>query len=96
MTETISAKELKTNADKYFLVDVREPDEFAEGNIPGAKNIPLGVLLSGIVLDELPKDKEIVLNCRSGRRSADAQEFLIKKGFKAINLEGGFEAYLAA
>ncbi len=96
MTETITAKELKANSGKYFLVDVREPDEFAEGNIPGAKNIPLTVLLSGIALDELPKDKEIVLNCRSGRRSSYAQEFLKQKGFKAINLEGGFEAYQAA
>ena len=81
---------------KYFLVDVREPDEFSEGNIPGAKNIPLGVILSGVTLDELPKDKEIVLNCRSGRRSAEAQEFLKEKGFKAINLEGGFEAFKTA
>lgn len=94
--ETINAKDLKANLSKYFLVDVREPDEFAEGNIPGAKNIPLGVILSGVPLNELPKDKEIVLNCRSGRRSAQAQEFLKEKGFKAINLEGGFEAFACA
>ena len=93
---TITAKDLKANLGKYFLVDVREPDEFAEGNIPGAKNIPLGIVLSGVKLDELPKDKEIVLNCRSGRRSATAQEFLISKGFKAINLEGGFDAFKVA
>ena len=96
MTNAITAKDLKANLSKYFLVDVREPDEFAEGNIPGAVNIPLGVVLSGVKLDELPKDKEIVLNCRSGRRSATAQEFLISKGFKAINLEGGFEAFKTA
>ena len=96
MTNAITAKDLKANLSKYFLVDVREPDEFAEGNIPGAVNIPLGVVLSGVKLDELPKDKEIVLNCRSGRRSATAQEFLISKGFKAINLEGGFEAFECA
>ena len=94
--ETITAKELKANLEKYYLIDVREPDEFAEGNIPGAKNIPLGTVLSGVCLDEIPKDKEIVLNCRSGRRSSQAQEFLKSKGFKAINLEGGFEAFKSA
>jgi rhodanese-related sulfurtransferase len=71
-----------------FLLDVREPSEFASGHIRGAINIPLGTLASS--LQQVPKDQEIVTICRSGRRSQAALETLRAKGYtKARNFLGG-------
>jgi rhodanese-related sulfurtransferase len=73
-----------------LVIDVREPFEFAEGHIPQAKNIPLGELSRR--LDEVPKDKRLVLVCRSGNRSSKAARLLLDQGYPpdAIgNLEGG-------
>jgi phage shock protein E len=70
------------------IVDVRSPDEFADGAYPGAVNIPLGIL--GAKLDELgPKDGPIVLYCASGARSAQAARILKQAGFAdAVNAGG--------
>jgi phage shock protein E len=70
------------------VVDVRSPDEFADGAYPGAVNIPLGNL--GSRLDELgPKDGAIVLYCASGARSAQAARMLKQAGFtEAVNAGG--------
>lgn len=73
-----------------LVIDVREPYEFAEGHIPQAKNIPLGELPRR--LDKVPKDKRLVLVCRSGNRSSKAARFLLDQAYPpdAIgNLEGG-------
>jgi thioredoxin 1 len=73
------------------IIDVREEDEFAEGTIPGARNVPLGRLADE--LDTLPRDRTIALLCRSGNRSGKAQELLLSSGFDAVNLEGGMLAW---
>jgi rhodanese-related sulfurtransferase len=74
------------------LVDVREPDEVAEGTLPGAVNIPVGDIPDRI--GELDKSRRVVLLCRSGGRSTNAAEFLTASGFSdVINLEGGMLAY---
>lgn len=70
------------------LVDVREPDEWAEGHLVGAVHIPLGTLRSR--LTELPRDKEIVVYCRSGQRSYYACRILLQHGFRARNLSGAY------
>ncbi len=75
---------------RVAVIDVREPDEFsgAFGHIVGAKLIPLGALVGR--LEELPKDKPIVVVCRSGARSAQATVLLKNKGIaKVANLAGG-------
>lgn len=90
--DTITVFELKekmVNGDSFLLLDVREQDEYQEFNLNG-KLIPLGDLESR--LDELQshKDSEIVVHCRSGKRSASAQYILQEAGFVDVkNLEGG-------
>jgi NADPH-dependent 2,4-dienoyl-CoA reductase/sulfur reductase-like enzyme/rhodanese-related sulfurtransferase len=75
------------SADKGFLLDVREPVELAVESAPGAVNIPLGQLRAR--LGELPRDREILVICRSGQRAYSATRLLLQEGFKARNLAGG-------
>jgi len=70
-----------------FLLDVREPYEFTEGHIHGARLIPLGEL--GRRLNELPRDREILVVCRSGNRSGTATRQLVQAGYRAVNMSGG-------
>ena len=80
------ARRLK-NDEKLNIIDVREGNEVETGKIPGAKHIPLGEILTR--LDELDKEKEYVMVCRSGNRSGLASEWLTEKGFKVKNMVGG-------
>ena len=91
--ENISVEQLKERMDrgeKINLIDVREPEEFAEFNI-GGKLIPLGKIQT-MQVDEIEdlKDEEIILHCRSGKRSLTAGLFLEMLGFRNVkNLAGG-------
>lgn len=71
-----------------LLLDIREPGEFASGTIPGAINIPLGVLRSH--LSALDKGRKIALFCRVGLRGYTAERILKQNGFVCANLSGGF------
>lgn len=73
------------------LVDVRTPDEYARGTLPGAVNLPLDDLRERI--DELDRDKEYYLFCRMGLRGYLAERILSGYGFKAKNLMGGYRFY---
>ena len=73
------------------LVDVREVTEVAQGKIPGAINIPLGLL--EFRMHELDKSKEYIMVCRSGGRSAQASKFLASHGFNVVNMTGGMLAW---
>jgi NADPH-dependent 2,4-dienoyl-CoA reductase/sulfur reductase-like enzyme/rhodanese-related sulfurtransferase len=75
------------SAKTEFLLDVREPVELAVENVPGALNIPVGQLRAR--LDELPRDREIHVICRSGQRAYNALRVLMQNGFKAKNVAGG-------
>jgi NADPH-dependent 2,4-dienoyl-CoA reductase/sulfur reductase-like enzyme/rhodanese-related sulfurtransferase len=70
-----------------FLLDVRNPEELAVESVPGAVNIPLPQLRQR--LDELPRDREIHVICRSGQRAYYATRILLQNGFNARNLSGG-------
>ncbi len=70
-----------------FLLDVREPMELAVENVPGAVNIPMGQIRAR--LDELPRDKEINVICRSGGRAYYVTRILLQNGFKAKTISGG-------
>ncbi|MEB3197787.1 MAG: rhodanese-like domain-containing protein [Candidatus Sericytochromatia bacterium] len=74
-----------------FLLDVREPGEYAAGHVAGATLIPLGQL--GGELARLPKEREIAVICRSGARSGRAVALLRQAGFEAHNVEGGMLAW---
>jgi rhodanese-related sulfurtransferase len=76
-----------STAKEGFLLDVRHPVELAAENVPEAVNIPLGELRSR--LDELPRDKEINVFCRSAQRSYYATRILLQNGFKVKNVSGG-------
>lgn len=86
----LTAKEVETllnNGEELNIIDVREVEEVAAGKIPGAVNIPLGLLEFRI--HELDKAKEYIVVCRSGGRSARAAQFLESHGFNVINMTGG-------
>ena len=70
-----------------FLLDVREPVELVVEHVPGAVNIPMGQLRSR--LGDLPRDREILVICRSGQRAYMATRILLQNGFKARNISGG-------
>ena len=65
-----------------FVLDVREPDEWAQAHIPGATLIPLGELQTRV--NELPKDQPVLVYCRSGNRSAGAYDTMTKEGLTNI------------
>jgi NADPH-dependent 2,4-dienoyl-CoA reductase/sulfur reductase-like enzyme/rhodanese-related sulfurtransferase len=75
------------------LVDVREPEEYARGHIPGARNLPLSVLRQRY--RELPTDRQLSLYCGVGQRAYYAARFLNLNGYRAANLSGGFATYQA-
>ena len=91
----INARELKALCDRnarHLLLDVREPDEYAHCKISGSVLIPLGELPARF--SELPKDREIVVHCHHGGRSAQAARFLAEQGFAGVkNLTGGIDAW---
>ncbi|WP_028051160.1 ThiF family adenylyltransferase [Cellulomonas sp. URHD0024] len=90
----LAAREAGT--DDFLLIDVREPQEFEAGAIPGAVLIPLGSVLDGSALDGLPRDREIVVQCQVGGRSLTAARVLRGLGYDASNLDGGILAWYAA
>ncbi|WP_026485805.1 CoA-disulfide reductase [Caldanaerobius polysaccharolyticus] len=85
----------KRDKDKTFLVDVRTPIEYSLGTIQGAVNIPVDDLRNR--LDEIPKDKEIIIFCQVGLRGYIACRILKQHGFEYVkNLSGGYKTYEAA
>ncbi|WP_203939299.1 adenylyltransferase/sulfurtransferase MoeZ [Spirilliplanes yamanashiensis] len=95
---TITAAELKEWQDSgkdVFLVDVREPAEYEIVRIPGSTLIPKGEILSGEALAQFPQDRQIVLHCKSGVRSAEALAALKAAGFKdAVHVQGGVLSWI--
>src|SRR5712664_3173813 len=94
--EEITATELKQRLDKgddIQIIDVREPHEYEIGQIPNSKLIPLGQVLNR--MNEIDPDRETVVHCKMGGRSAKAIEALQRSGFtgKLINLTGGITAW---
>jgi adenylyltransferase/sulfurtransferase len=95
---TITVGELRDwqNADKPIdLIDVREPAEWEIVRIPGARLVPKGDILSGAALAGLPQDRQIVLYCKTGVRSADALAAIKAAGFKdAVHVQGGVTSWV--
>jgi len=83
---------LATPADqRSFIVDVRTPQEFSAGSIPGAVNIPVDDLRSR--LGQLPRDRQIAVYCQVGQRGYLATRILLQNGFSASNIGGGYKTY---
>jgi len=94
-TPQIGARAAKAMVDGgALLLDVREPDEWCIEHAPTAMLLPVGRVLAQ--QDELPRDRRIVVMCRSGGRSAAVAASLRRSGFDAVNLAGGICAWAAA
>ena len=91
--EALLARQQQADA-ALFVLDVRTPEEFAAGHIPGAVNIPHDQVAARLM--DVPKDKDVVIYCRSGRRSAIAAEALAANGYTRLgHLEGDMQAWEA-
>ena len=75
------------HAEGADVIDVREPGEYVEGHVPGARLIPMGQLSSR--LDELDRSGTVYVVCASGNRSGAMTDFLRQAGYDAINVAGG-------
>jgi sulfur-carrier protein adenylyltransferase/sulfurtransferase len=95
---TISVHDLKSMLDRgddFYLVDVREPNEYEIVSIPGAVLIPKQEIIDGSALERLPNDKPIVLHCKVGGRSAECLAVLKSAGFAdATHVGGGILAWV--
>lgn len=86
------AKALEMQQAGGVLIDVRTPGEVAEGTAPGSINIPLQEAEQRLA--EFPKDKDLLIFCRSGKRSMAVSNFLISNGYERVfNVVGGFLAF---
>jgi phage shock protein E len=91
----LQASDLQTKVSEKIrngaiIIDVRTPEEYAEGRIRNAVNIPLSEI--HVRLAEFgPKNKPIIVYCRSGRRSAEAKKMLIDNGFSDVTDGGGLD-----
>jgi rhodanese-related sulfurtransferase len=91
MMKEIDAHELQARlneGDDFLLLDIRSEGEIAQGVLPDAEHLPMHLI--PLKINELPKDKTIILYCHSGARSYHACAYLVQQGFhNAINLRGG-------
>jgi rhodanese-related sulfurtransferase len=74
------------------IIDVREPDEYADGHVPGADLIPLGTVASN--LDRFSADGTTFVICKSGGRSMRACELASSQGYDVVNVTGGTSAWI--
>jgi rhodanese-related sulfurtransferase len=94
MSQEALLEHQSSHPDHLFVLDVRTPQEYAEGHVPGAVNVPQEQLASRLA--EVPKDKDVVIYCRSGRRSALAADVLAANGYSRLShLEGDMNAWVA-
>ncbi len=92
--EVSVADAAKLDQKEWLFLDVREPSEWEEAHIPYATLIPLGELTAR--LSEIPKEKNIIVVCRSGNRSAVGRDLLLKSGFANVtSMAGGMNTWQA-
>ena len=82
-----------SHPEHLLVLDVRTPQEYADGHVPGAVNVPYDQLASRLA--EVPQDKDVVLYCKSGRRAGIAADVLAANGYTRLShLEGDMNAWL--
>jgi rhodanese-related sulfurtransferase len=93
--ETIGVDAVAARGREAVLLDVREPEEYLSGHVPGAENIPQADLATR--LHELPRDRPLMVICQVGSRSLRAAQFLTQVGFSRVaNVAGGTRAWSTA
>jgi rhodanese-related sulfurtransferase len=93
--EDVGIGDVESQTAGALLLDVREPEEYARGHLPGAVSLPQAELASR--LDELPRDRPILVVCESGSRSRRSAQFLTQMGFARVaNISGGTHAWRKA
>lgn len=96
MTRSLDPKAAYRTLERYQMVDVREPEEWAEGVLPGALRLPLGTL-GALAPLRLEPEEPVLLYCRSGNRSQEALKTLLALGYRKVwHLEGGLKAWCEA
>ena len=91
----VGLEEMERRAAEAVVLDVREPEEYAHGHVPGAVNLPQAELATR--LDEVPRDRPLLLICQSGYRSLRAAQFLKQTGFAEVaSVTGGTTAWQEA
>ncbi|WP_431028706.1 rhodanese-like domain-containing protein [Lysinibacillus sp. LZ02] len=91
--ETIALNEVEEKMNEgYVVLDVREPNEFAEGHIPSAQNKPLSALQQED-FSELSKEEKYIVICRSGNRSQTASDILTTAGYDVVNVSEGMSSW---
>ena len=95
-SDTITPEVLLAIEHEALIVDVRTPEEFADGHYPGAINIPHETILDGLNQLGVTQVTPVILYCRSGNRSGQAEQALREKGFTEATNAGGLEALLIA
>ena len=89
--------EARLNEPDVQLVDARTPGEYAAGHLTGATNLDWNGGRLQATVDQLDKTRPVLVYCASGRRSAEAREFLIEQGFNdVVDLQGGINAWAGA
>jgi rhodanese-related sulfurtransferase len=82
----------EAHAEGAVVLDVRNPDEYEAGHVPGAKLIPLGEL--GARQEEIPDGDPIYVVCASGGRSLTATKAMVQAGYRAVSVAGGTKAWV--
>ena len=93
--KSVNVNELNPRLNSINLIDIRQPNEYINGHLPGAKNIPLEEILNKPER-YLDKEKEYHIICQSGNKSLTACNELMKKGYKVVNVAEGTDGYMGA
>ncbi|GAB2693654.1 rhodanese-like domain-containing protein [Thalassiella azotivora] len=91
---TVTVDDVPSDLHETLVVDVREDDEWRAGHVEGSVHIPLGQLVQRVT--ELPRDREVLVICRSGNRSGQAVAWLNENGYETVNVAGGVGAWQSA
>jgi rhodanese-related sulfurtransferase len=95
MADKITADNLKSQKNDFVIIDVREADELEGGKIEGSVHMPLGLSIRNAKKKQIEdlRDKKICTYCGTGYRGNIAADELVKEGFNAVTLEGGYPSW---